>query len=150
MSLFSQGLNGGSWNAEEKSRAETVPGDLRVVKYPELSNHFVLGFRVFSANMGCKIFIAPPLVVLLHFIERFAGGRPRRVEHPSAFGATPALKTLFFDPCEFALHGLPSTPLNLLRLRPSSATATTKAALFIAMSEVQPKPPVFEHTPNLK
>jgi hypothetical protein len=35
----------------------------------------VLGSRVFRASVGCKIFVAPPLVVLLHFIERFAGGR---------------------------------------------------------------------------
>ena len=101
---------------------------------------------MFSANMGCKIFIAPPLVVLLHFIERFAGGCSRRIEHPSAFGATPALKTLIFDPYQFALHGLLSTSFDLLRLCSSSATATTKAALFSALSEVPPKPPVFEHT----
>jgi hypothetical protein len=96
--------------------------------------------------MGCKIFIAPLLVVLLHFIERFAGGCSRRIEHPSAFGATPALKTLFFDPYQFALHTLLSTPFDLLPLCSSSGAATTKTALFIALSQVLLKPPVFEHS----
>jgi hypothetical protein len=66
--------------------------------------------------MGCKIIIAPPLKVLLHFIERFANGRSQRIEYPSAFGATPAQKTLFFDPYQFALHVLLSTALDLVRL----------------------------------
>ena len=97
--------------------------------------------------MVCEIFIAPPFVVLLHFIERFAGGCSRRMKYPSTFGAAPALKTLFFDPYQFALHGLLSTPFDdLLLLCPWSATATTKAALFIALSEVLPVPPVFEPT----
>jgi hypothetical protein len=67
----------------------------------------VLGSRVFGAKMSCKIFIAPLLVVPLHFIERITGGCSRRIEHPCAFGATPAHKTLFFDPYQFAAHGLP-------------------------------------------
>jgi hypothetical protein len=99
--------------------------------------------------MGCKIFTAPPLVVLFHFIERIADGCSRRIEHPSAFGATPALKTLIFDPNQFALHGLLGTPFDLLRLCSSSATAATKAALLIALSEVLPKPVVFEHTKSV-
>src|ERR1700674_1573987 len=61
-------------------------------------------------NMGCKIFSALLLVVLLHFLERFAGGCSRRIKRPCAFGATPAPKTLFFDPYQFAAHGLLSTP----------------------------------------
>jgi hypothetical protein len=96
--------------------------------------------------MGCKIFIAPPLVVLLHFIERFAAGCSRRIEHPCAFGATPALKTLFFDPYQVALHDLLSAPLDFVRLFSSSAIAATNAALFIALTEVLPKLPVFENT----
>jgi hypothetical protein len=85
-----------------------------------------------SANMGCKFFPAPPFVVLLHLIERIADGWSRRIEHPRAFGATPAKKTLFFDPYQFALHDLFGTPLNLPRLCFSSASAKTKAALFAA------------------
>jgi hypothetical protein len=96
--------------------------------------------------MGCKIFTAPPLVVLFHLIERFAGGCSRRIEHPSAFGATPALKSLIFDPNQSALHGPLGTPLDLLWLCSSSATATTNAALLIALSEVLLKRLVFENT----
>jgi hypothetical protein len=96
--------------------------------------------------MVCKIFTAPPLEVLFHFIERFAGGCSRRIEHPSAFGTTPALKTLIFDPNQFALHGLLGKPFDFLQLCSSSAPLTTKAALFIALGKVLPKPTVFEHT----
>jgi hypothetical protein len=58
----------------------------------------LVGFRVCSANMGCKFFIAQPLVLLPHFLERFAGGRPRRTERPCASRATPALKARLFNP----------------------------------------------------
>lgn len=71
---------------------------------------YVLGPRVFGANMGCKIFIALILVLLHHFIERFPGGRSRRIKHPNAFGATPPLRTLSFGPYQFAPHGLHCTP----------------------------------------
>ena len=66
--------------------------------------------------MGCKVLVALPLVVLLHFIERSAGRRSRRIEHPCAFGATPAPKTLFVDPYQSAAHGLPNTPRDLIWL----------------------------------
>ena len=52
----------------------------------------LLGSRILSANMGGKFFIALPLVVFHHFLERIAGEWPRRIEHPCAFGATAALK----------------------------------------------------------
>jgi len=63
--------------------------------------------------MSCKLFIAPLLVVLLHFLERFADGRFRRFEHPSAIGATRISKLLFFDPYQLAAHGLVSALLDL-------------------------------------
>ena len=69
--------------------------------------------RVFSANMVCKFFVALVLVVLLHFVERFAGGWSRRIEYPFTFGATPALKTLFIDPYQYAAHRPPGTSLDL-------------------------------------
>jgi hypothetical protein len=96
--------------------------------------------------MGCEIFTPPPLEVLFHFIERIACGGSRRIEHPSAIGTTPALKTLIFDPNQFALHGLLGKPFDFLQLCFSSATLATKAALFIALGEVLPESPVFEHT----
>src|SRR4029077_5493532 len=57
-----------------------------------------LGSRVLSANMGGKFFVALQLVALFHFRERVAGGRPLRIEHPCAFGATAAPKTRLFNP----------------------------------------------------
>jgi hypothetical protein len=86
------------------------------VQDPGLFKNCAIGSRVFSAKMVCKILIALLLVVLQHFIERFAGGWSRRIEHPCAFGATPAPKTLLIDPYQFAAHGLPSTPRDLARL----------------------------------
>jgi hypothetical protein len=61
-----------------------------------------LSSRVFSANMGGKSFVALPLVITLHFRERVASGRPLRIEHPCAFGATAALKIRLFDPYQRA------------------------------------------------
>jgi len=69
---------------------------------------YVLGSRVFSANVDCKICIPLLLVVVKNFVQRFAGGRSRKNEHPRAFRASPAPKTLFFDPYQFTAHG-PST-----------------------------------------
>jgi hypothetical protein len=74
------------------------------------------GSRLARANMRSELLVALPLVILLHFIERVAGWWPRRIEHPCAFGATPALKTLFFDPYHFAAHGIPGTPRDCARL----------------------------------
>jgi transposase-like protein len=92
--------------------------ELDFFKQPGLSTSCVLGSGMFSANIGCEIFIALQLVVLLHFIQRFAGGWSRRIEHPCAFGAAPAPKTLFFDPYQFAEHRLPSTSRDVVRLCP--------------------------------
>jgi hypothetical protein len=58
---------------------------------------------MFGANMSRKIFITLLLVVPLHFVERITGGCSRRLEHPRAFGATPAQETLSFNPYQFAL-----------------------------------------------
>jgi hypothetical protein len=63
---------------------------------------YLLGSRVFSANMGGKSFVALPLVITLHFRERVASGRPLRIEHPCAFGATAALKMRLFNPYQRA------------------------------------------------
>jgi hypothetical protein len=55
--------------------------------------------------MGGELVVALRLKVLDHFTKRFASGRIRRVEHPSAFGATPTIKGAFFDPFELAARG---------------------------------------------
>jgi hypothetical protein len=59
---------------------------------------------VFSANVQVKFFVTPQLEVSHHFIKGFACGQIRRVEQPGAFGAPPAMKTVFFDPYEFAFR----------------------------------------------
>ena len=64
-----------------------------------------LGSSVLAANMGGELVVALRLKVLDHFTKRFASGRIRRVEHPSAFGATPTIKGAFFDPIELAARG---------------------------------------------
>jgi len=64
-----------------------------------------LGSGVLGANMGGELVVALLLKVLDHFTKRFASGRIRRVEHPSAFGATPTIKGAFFDPFELASRG---------------------------------------------
>jgi hypothetical protein len=102
--------------------------------------------------MVCKIFVALLLVVPQHFIERAADGWSRDIEHPCAFGAAPAPKTRFFDPYQFAAHGLPCTPRDSVRLCSkdgaalvfSMATATTKPAF--ALGDVLHKTPLIEHT----
>lgn len=65
--------------------------------------------------MGCEILIALPLEVRHHVSERFASRRSRGSEHPCTFGATPAPKSLIFDPYQLAAHGLSITPLRLVR-----------------------------------
>jgi len=54
--------------------------------------------------MRFELLVALLLEVLLHFIERSAGERSRRFEHPCALGARPALKIGPFDPYQFATH----------------------------------------------
>ena len=63
------------------------------------------GSGVLGANMGGELVVAPLLKVLHHFTKRFASGRIRRVERPSAFEATPTIKAVFFDPYEPASRG---------------------------------------------
>jgi hypothetical protein len=55
--------------------------------------------------MGCKPFVALQLKVPHHFIERFAGGRARRLESPATFGATKTPKVLLVDPYQLPAHG---------------------------------------------
>ena len=64
----------------------------------------VLASGVFGASVRSKRFVALHFIVPHHFIEGFAGGRLRRVEDPSAFGATPTPKTLPFNPYLLPAH----------------------------------------------
>ncbi len=56
--------------------------------------------------MDCKSLIALLLVAPQNFSERLTGGLSRMNEDPRALGATPAPKTLLFDPYELAAHAL--------------------------------------------
>ena len=57
-----------------------------------------------GAQMRCKLPVALPLVVLLHFIYRAAGGHTRRLELPCAFGTSPTLEALCFNPHHLSTH----------------------------------------------
>jgi len=74
----------------------------------ELLNVFVPcapGSRVISASMGGELLVALQLEVAHHFIERCAGGRTRRFEPPTTFGATKTTKTLLLNPYQLPAHG---------------------------------------------
>jgi hypothetical protein len=72
------------------------------VNVGECLNLDELTSRFLYANMVCKFLIAKLPVVFHHFIERVAGGWPRSIEHPCAFGTTPAVETLLFNPFQLA------------------------------------------------
>jgi hypothetical protein len=63
--------------------------------------------------MDCKLIAAQAFVDLFHFAERIAGGWPRRLERPCAFGATEALKARLFNPYHPADYGHLGTPREL-------------------------------------
>jgi hypothetical protein len=105
--------------------------------------------------MRFELLVALLLVVLLHFIERSARDCSRKLEHPRAFGANPVLKILSFDPYQFAAHRSHMTHLEIwcgyASLKAGAAlvfdgTVAAKTAPFLALSEVLPKSPLFEHT----
>ena len=62
-----------------------------------------------GANMRGKRFVALQFEFAHHFIEGFAGWRLRRVEDPSALGATPTSKTLLFNPYLLPADGGPGS-----------------------------------------
>jgi hypothetical protein len=66
---------------------------------------------VVGTNMQGKLLVALQFEVAHHFSEGAAGGCARRVEDPSAFGATKALKTRLVNPYELSIHGGLSAPM---------------------------------------
>jgi len=62
-------------------------------------------FGVIGANMGRKFFVELQPEAELHFLERCAGGRIRRLEPPATFGATKPSKTRLLDPHHLPPHG---------------------------------------------
>jgi hypothetical protein len=67
----------------------------------------VCGSWVFGTDMRCELLVAPLFELRLHLLNGIAHKRPWRVEQPCAFGASPALKILAFDPYQFATHRPP-------------------------------------------
>jgi hypothetical protein len=57
-----------------------------------------------GANMQRKLFVALQLKVAHHLIERSASRGAGRVEDPSAFGTTKALKTQLLNPYQRPAH----------------------------------------------
>src|ERR1700730_6436551 len=79
--------------------------------------------------MGCKLLVPLPLEVAQHFIERWAGGRSRRLEPPVTFGATKTPKTLFLNPYQLPVHS------RLCRCAPTSTPMlSTNEAFRFAMN----------------
>jgi hypothetical protein len=113
---------------------------------------------VLGTDVGCELLIALPFVVRLHLVDGLSNDRPQWVERPRAFGANPAMKILRFDPYQFATHrrhGHLAIWCGYASLKDGGAlvfdgTAAAKTALFIALSEVLPRSPVFEPTSKLK
>jgi hypothetical protein len=59
---------------------------------------------VLGTNVGSKLFVTLGFVLPLHFIQRLASKRTRRIKHPVTLGATEALKLLVLNPYQLA-HG---------------------------------------------
>jgi hypothetical protein len=59
---------------------------------------------VLDTSVGSKLFVALGFVLPLHFIQRFAHERTRRIKHPVTLGASEALKVLVLNPYELAWH----------------------------------------------
>ena len=72
------------------------------------------GSRALPTDVRCEFLVAPLFVMNLHLVNRFANGRPERIKHPCAFGASPALKILSFGPYQFETHRLHDTPRDVV------------------------------------
>src|SRR5208282_1245296 len=99
-----------------EARSESSIHPARLVRPGSLLDlgFYVPGPGVLRTNMGCKPFLELLREVLLHFIERIADGRSRGIEHPGAFRATPASRSLVAGPCQFAAHSLPGASRDLV------------------------------------
>jgi hypothetical protein len=80
----------------------------------QLASWSVLAFcasGMVGTNMHSKLLVALQFKVAHHFSEGVAGGRARRVEDPSALGATKTLKTRLVNPYQLSIHGRLSAPM---------------------------------------
>jgi len=92
--------------------------------------------------VGSKLFVTLGLVLLLHFIQRFANDRTRRIKQPVTLGATKTLTVLVLNPSQPTPHGhsigvaacsvrmgrFECSQLNTFRLLRSSACQSKIAA----------------------
>jgi hypothetical protein len=62
--------------------------------------------RVLGTDVSSELLVALLCIVHFHLVNGLANERPQRVEHPCAFGASPALKSLPFGPYQFATRRL--------------------------------------------
>jgi hypothetical protein len=100
-----------------------------------------------GTDMRSELFVALQFEVHLQFVNRFTVERPYRYKLPRAFGASPALKILSFDPfhpASLRLHGTPRVLVGLCILNRGEAqlldgTAAAKNLRLIALREVLPK-----------
>ena len=71
----------------------------------DLFSLWVRGSWVLSTNVGGKLFVTLGLVLLLHFIQRLADDRTRRMKQPITLGATETLEGAVLNPNQLARHG---------------------------------------------
>jgi hypothetical protein len=72
--------------------------------WPALFRLWLFGSWVLCAEVGSKLFITLAFVLLLHFIERGASERIRRLKLPVTLGATEAQEIVALNPFQFAWH----------------------------------------------
>ena len=85
---------GHDWKREDKSK------QLGSFRLPNSTS----GPSVVDTSMGSKLFITLGFVIPFHFIKRIADKRTKGLELPATLGATEALKILFLNPFQCALH----------------------------------------------
>lgn len=66
-----------------------------------------------GTDMGGELLISLAFVVQLHVINGFVNEWPQGLKRPGAFGASPSLKSLAFDPYQFATHRFHCLPWDL-------------------------------------
>jgi hypothetical protein len=78
---------------------------------------------VLGANVGSKLFVTLGFVLPLHFMQRFANERTRRIKHPVTLGASEALKVLVLNPYKLAWHcGIIRLTMCKMEQGPEAAT----------------------------
>src|SRR5580698_1431891 len=69
--------------------------------------------RIVRTDVGSELLVALVFIVQLHVCNGFVNHWPQRLECPRTLGASPALKSLAFDPYQFATHRFICLPRDL-------------------------------------